>query len=254
MLRSRIIPILLVRNNGLVKTLNFSNDVYVGDPLNAVRIFNEKKSDELVILDIDASTKKSEPNFSLISNWAAECRMPLCYGGGITNKDDALKILSLGVEKISISSSAIKKPVLIDEIASLAGSQSVVVTIDVKKKFLKGYKIFTSNGTIQHDIDLLDYLKIAQDYGAGEIVINNIDRDGTMIGPDYNLIDKVYNQVKIPLVVMGGFGTIDEISLLFNKYSQIGAACGSLFVFKGKNRAVLINYPRKEILGKIQQI
>ena len=135
MLRSRRIPILLVRNNGLVKTLNFSNDAYVGDPLNAVRIFNEKKSDELVILDIDASTKKNKPNFSLISNWAAECRMPLCYGGGITNKDDALKILSLGVEKISISSSAIKKPILIDEIASLAGSQSVVITIDVKKKF-----------------------------------------------------------------------------------------------------------------------
>ncbi len=251
MLRSRIIPILLVRNNGLVKTLNFSNDVYVGDPLNAVRIFNEKKSDELVILDIDASTKKNEPNFSLISNWAAECRMPLCYGGGITNKDDALKILSLGVEKISISSSAIKKPILIDEIASLAGSQSVVITIDVKKKFLKGYKIFTGNGAIQHDIDLLDFLKIAQDYGAGEIVINNIDRDGTMKGYDLDLLDHIKNSIKIPLTFLGGCGSAKDISELTKSHYPIGAGVGSLFVFKGKYKAVLINYPSKNEIKDI---
>ncbi len=251
MLRSRIIPVLLVRNNGLVKTLNFSNDVYVGDPLNAVRIFNEKNSDELVILDIDASAKKNKPNFSLISNWAAECRMPLCYGGGITNKDDALKILSLGVEKISISSSAVKNPALINEIASLAGSQSVVVTIDIKKKFLKGYKIFTGNGIIQHDIDLLDYLKIVQDHGAGEIVINNIDRDGTMKGYDLDLLDYIKDNINIPLTFLGGCGSIKDISELTKSYYPIGAGAGSLFVFKGKYKAVLINYPSKNEIKDI---
>tara|TARA_Y100000590_G_scaffold110516_1_gene126018 strand:+ start:171 stop:983 length:813 start_codon:yes stop_codon:yes gene_type:complete len=244
MLHPRIIPNLLIHNKGLVKTVNFKNPKYVGDPLNAVKIFNEKSVDELIITDIDASVNKKEPNFSLIEKLANQSRMPLCYGGGITNADQAKKIFSLGVEKIAISSSAIKNFKLISKIAESVGSQSVVVVLDVKKNFLgSNYEIYTHNGKRKTGINPVSFIDSIQSMGVGEIVINSIDRDGTMKGYDLKIIDQVRKITSLPLTVLGGAGSLDDIGDLIKKYSIIGAGAGSIFVFKGKYKAVLINYP-----------
>ncbi len=244
MLYPRIIPNLLIHNKGLVKTVNFKNPKYVGDPLNAVKIFNEKSVDELIITDIDASVNKSEPNYSLIEKLAIESRMPLCYGGGINNAEQAKKIFSLGVEKVAISSSAIKSPTIITELAESVGSQSVVVVLDVRKKYLSGnYEIFTHNGTKKTDLNPLKFINNIKKMGVGEIVINSIDRDGTMKGYDFKIIDQVRKITTLPLTVLGGAGSLDDIGELIKKYTIIGAGAGSIFVFKGKYKAVLINYP-----------
>jgi len=243
MLYPRIIPCLLIRNKGLVKTIKFKDEKYVGDPLNAVKIFNEKKADELMVIDIDATTLGREPDYKMIENIATECRMPLCYAGGIKNSTQAQKIFNLGVEKIAISSAFIENPNLITEIAHKVGRQSVVAVIDVKKKIFGGYEIYTHNGTKKIKIDLIDFIEEVQQLGVGEIVINSIDKDGTMKGYDFNLIDTIKPHISVPLTVLGGAGTLNDIGSLFNKYGIIGASAGSLFVFKGKYRAVLINYP-----------
>jgi len=245
MLRPRIIPCLLVHNKGLVKTVKFSVEKgkYVGDPINAVKIFNEKEADELMVIDIDASVESKEPDYALIEKLANESRMPLCYGGGIKNKLQAEKIFSLGIEKISISSSAIENPELIKEIADAVGSQSVVIVIDIKKKLLGGYDIYTHNGTKKHKLKLEDFITQIQELGAGEIVINSIDNDGIMKGYDIKLIEKIKPFIKVPLTVLGGAGSLDDIQKLTDKFGIIGCAAGSLFVFKGKYKAVLINYP-----------
>ncbi|WP_394210629.1 AglZ/HisF2 family acetamidino modification protein [Enterovibrio calviensis] len=243
MLRSRIIPVLLVQDKGLVKTVKFKEGKYVGDPLNAVRIFNEKEADELTVFDIDATVKGKEPDYKMIENLAAECRMPLCYGGGITSLEQALRILSLGVEKIALSSAAVENPQLISEIAAQVGRQSVVVVADVKKKLFGGYKVFTHNGNRAINVDLFDFVKQAEELGAGEIVVNNIDLDGTMKGYDENLVKQLKEIVSVPLTICGGASNLDDISHLVHQYSPIGLAAGSLFVFKGKYKAVLINYP-----------
>lgn len=247
MLHPRIIPNLLIHSNGLVKTTNFMNAKYVGDPLNAVKIFNEKSVDELIISDIDASIKQKEPNYSLIEKLANQSRMPLCYGGGITSAKQAKKIFSLGVEKIAISSSAIKNPNLITEIAESVGSQSVVVVLDIKKTFFGNrYEIFTENGTKKTGLEPVKFIKKIKLMGVGEIVINSIDRDGTMNGYDFKMIDLIRKATTLPLTVLGGAGSLEEIGNLIKKYGIIGAGAGSLFVFKGKYRAVLINYPNKK--------
>ncbi|RLV60393.1 imidazole glycerol phosphate synthase cyclase subunit [Parashewanella curva] len=243
MLRSRVIPVLLVRDKGLVKTTKFSDDKYVGDPLNAVRIFNEKEADELTIFDIDATVHGNEPDYKTIENWAAECRMPLCYGGGIKTAEQALKILSLGVEKVALSAAAINNPQLIKVIAQQVGNQSVVVVLDVKKKLFGSYKVYTHNGKKAVDIDLFDFIKTVESLGAGEIVINNIDLDGSMKGYDLSLLKKLKAAVSIPLTICGGAGSHSDLKHVISTYSPIGVAAGSLFVFKGKYRAVLINYP-----------
>lgn len=253
MLRSRIIPCLLVQNKGLVKTVNFKDPKYVGDPINAVRIFNEKEVDELTIFDIDASAKKREIDFKSIENWASECRMPLCYGGGIKTVDQAQRVFSLGVEKVALSSSAIENPQLISDIAAKVGSQSVVVVLDVKKKFLGGYDTTILNGRKSTGKSPFDLAKQFEELGAGEVVINNIDKDGTMMGYDLALVDKVRQITSGPLTILGGAGHLDDIDELINKHKIIGACAGSLFVFKGKYRAVLINYPSKEEKSSFQQ-
>ncbi len=243
MLRSRVIPVLLVRNKGLVKTIKFTDDKYVGDPLNAVRIFNEKEADELIILDLDATSKGIEPDYKTIETWAAECRMPLCYGGGIKTLQQALKILSLGVEKVALSSAILDRPSLVKEIASQVGNQSVVAVLDIKKNLFSRYKIFTHNATKQFKGDLFDIIEELEELGIGEIVINNIDLDGTYEGYDMSLLSKLKNQVKVPLTYLGGASDINNLKDTISEYSPIGVAAGSLFVFKGKYRAVLINYP-----------
>lgn len=247
MLRPRIIPCLLLRDNGLVKTVQFGDSKYIGDPLNAVRIFNEKEVDELIVLDIDATSLGREPDYELIENLAAECRMPLCYGGGIRSLEQVSRIIGSGVEKVAISAEAQIRPQFISEVASRVGSQSVVVVLDVKKRGLLGrFTIYTHNGNRRADVDLLKCVKQIEDFGAGEIVINSIDLDGVMSGYDESLIEKVRNETSLPLTVLGGAGSLDDISKLFARFGIIGAAAGSLFVFKGIYKAVLINYPNKQ--------
>jgi cyclase len=244
MLRPRIIPCLLIHDKGLVKTVNFKNPKYVGDPINAVRIFNEKEVDELMVIDIDASRKKLEPDFQAIEYIAAECRMPLCYGGGIKDSLQAQRILSLGVEKIALSSVAVENPDLISEIADIVGNQSVVVVLDVRKHRITGkYEVYIYNGQKSTGLNPFDFAKKMEAAGAGEIVINSIDNDGVMKGYDLDLIDKIRKSVTVPVTVLGGAGSLQDIGQLIKKYGTIGAAAGSLFVFKGIYRAVLINYP-----------
>jgi imidazole glycerol-phosphate synthase subunit HisF len=243
MLRPRIIPCLLVHESGLVKSVQFKNYKYIGDPINAVRIFNEKQSDELMLIDIDATVNKNEPNYKLIQNIASECRMPLCYGGGIKNVEQAQNIFSLGVEKIALSSILTEKPKLIAEIASKVGSQSVVAVLDIKKKMFGGYELHTHNGRKSTGINPIEFVKKIEELGAGEIVINSIDQDGMMNGYDLKLVELIRNSTSLPLTVLGGAGSMTDIGNLIQNYGIIGAAAGSLFVFKGVYKAVLINYP-----------
>ncbi|HHI92130.1 MAG TPA: imidazole glycerol phosphate synthase subunit HisF [Gammaproteobacteria bacterium] len=242
MLMPRIIPCLLVKDKGLIKTVQFKDPKYVGDPINAVKIFNEKEVDELIVLDVGATANNNEPDYKMIENLANECRMPLCYGGGITTADQAQKILSLGVEKVALSSSAVNDPGLIYEIAARTGSQSVVIVLDVKKKVFGGFDIYTHNGRNKVKIDLLEFVRNIQKMGAGEIVINSIDNDGRMRGYDFNLINKVKPVIEVPMTILGGAGSVDDIRQAVQNYGIIGCAAGSLFVFKGKYRAVLISY------------
>lgn len=244
MLYPRIIPCLLVHNKGLVKTTRFKDPKYVGDPINAVKIFNEKEVDELIVLDIDASVKKQEPDYKLIENLAVECRMPFCYGGGIKTIEQAQRIFSLGVEKIAVSSLAVENKMVIADLVEKVGSQSVVVVIDVKKKFLSGkYEVFIHNGTKNTGIELMQFISELEELGVGEVVINSIERDGLMNGYDLGLIKDVKNKVNIPLTVIGGAGSIQDIGEVIHQNGIIGVGAGSLFVFKGKYRAVLIHYP-----------
>lgn len=244
MLRARLIPCLLIHKGGLVKTVQFGNPKYVGDPLNTVRIFNEKEVDELMVIDIDASRHGVPPNEKLIAEMAAECRMPLCYGGGVKSADMIDRLVSLGVEKIAVSSAAVEDAGLITEAARRVGNQSIVVVIDVKASgILRRQEVVTYNGTKRTGLDPVTFARQAQDMGAGEIVINSVERDGKMQGYDLALAAKVRAATSVPLTVMGGAGTIDDVRALIAQNPVIGAAAGSLFVFKGKFRAVLINYP-----------
>lgn len=244
MLRPRIIPCLLIQNKGLVKTVKFKDPKYVGDPLNAVKIFNEKEVDELIVLDIDASVEGREPDYALIQKMAMECRMPFCYGGGISNADQAKKIIGLGVEKIALSSAAVLNPSLVKQIADEVGSQSVVVVLDVKKKLLGGrYEVWINNGRKNTGKCPIELSKVLQDLGVGEIVVNSIDADGAMKGYNFDIAEKIHKNIHVPLTILGGAGSLDDIGALINKFGIVGAAVGSLFVFKGVYKAVLINYP-----------
>lgn len=247
MLKPRIIPCLLVKNKGLVKTINFKNAKYVGDPINAVRIFNEKEVDELMVLQIDAFSNNAEPDFKMIENLAAECHMPLCYGGGIKTPEQALRIISLGVEKVAISSAAVEHPELVSSIARKAGSQSIVVVVDVKKKPIgEKYEVQIYNGEKGTGKCPLEFARQLELLGAGEIVINSIDNDGVMKGYDLALIEKIREFITVPMTALGGAGTLNDIGQLIGNYGIIGAAAGSLFVFKGVYNAVLINYPNRK--------
>lgn len=246
MLRPRITPCLLLHNGGLVKTVQFGNPKYVGDPINAVRIFNEKEVDELIVADIDATTQNREPDYSLIANLAAECRMPFCYSGGVKTVEQVERIISLGVEKVALSSAAIQKTNIITESAHRVGNQSIVVVLDVKKTgLLRRYELFTHNGTRSTGLNPVEFAKKAEDLGAGEILINSIERDGEMKGYDFALVEQIRNSVSLPVSVLGGAGSLADVEELIRRYGIIGAAAGSLFVFKGKFRAVLIQYPTR---------
>lgn len=246
MLRPRIIPSLLVHQGGLVKTVGFSQARYVGDPINAVRIFNEKEADELAVFDIDATVQAREPDYRLIERLAAECRMPLCYGGGVTTVAQAKRISGLGVEKVAVSAAAVRDPSLISRMADAIGRQSVVAVLDVKaKKSLwgKGYELVTHNAKVRHAPDPLAFAAEMVRLGAGELIVNVVDRDGCMQGYDLALAKSLRTAVPIPLTFLGGAGTHEHLMQLFQACGVVGAAAGSLFVFKGPYKAVLINYP-----------
>jgi cyclase len=246
MLRPRVIPCLLIHQGGLVKTQEFKTPKYVGDPINAVRIFNEKEADELMVIDIDATVNGVEPDFKLIKKLAAECRMPLCYGGGVTTAEQAARLVDMGVEKVATSAAAITNPTLLTEMAVAVGGQSVVAVLDVRKRkglFAKGYEVTTRNAKTAHKHDLFTLIRQFQDAGAGEIVINSVDRDGLMQGYDLDLASQVKSALNAPVTFLGGAGSLEHLGELISRVGVVGAAAGSLFVFKGKYRAVLINYP-----------
>jgi cyclase len=251
--RARIIPCLLVRGGGLVKTRRFADDKYVGDPINAVRIFNEKEADELIVVDIDATAEGREPNYAMIENLAAECRMPLCYGGGISNVEQAKRIMGLGVEKVSLSAAAIARPSLITELASQVGAQSVVVVLDVKKKMLGGYRAYVRNGRVDAKISPVEFAREAETLGAGEIVLNAIDHDGMMDGYDLTIASQVRAATRLPLTLLGGAGSLAHMHEAVQRLGTIGLAAGSFFVFKGQYRAVLISYPSNAERTALQQ-
>ena len=247
MLRPRIIPCLLVHLGGLVKTVGFKEPKYVGDPINAVKIFNEKEADELIVLDIDATANNVEPDYKMIANLAAESRMPLCYGGGVRTPEQAKRIVGLGVEKVAISSAAVLDSSLISRIAEEIGRQSVVIVIDVKKRMLsKEYDVWINNGKQNTKLNALEFAVQAAKLGAGEIVVNAIEHDGKMKGYDITLATRLREVVNIPITILGGAGSLGDMQALFAKCGVVGAAAGSLFVFKGVYKAVLISYPNSQ--------
>jgi len=245
MLRSRIVPCLLLSGEGLVKTERFKTRKYVGDPLNAVKIFNEKEVDELTFLDIDATAMRREPNYAMLRTIAIESRMPLTYGGGVASVAQAERIISLGFEKVSISAAALARPELIAEMAGAIGSQSVVVTVDAKRDVLRfGYSVYSHNGSVKHDVKLFEFCRQAVSLGAGEIVVNSIERDGIMSGYDLDLARRVRAAVDTPVSFVGGAGNVEHMQALIDAVGVVGAAAGSMFVFRGQFKAVLISYAR----------
>ena len=251
MLNPRLIPTLLIHNGGVYKTIRFKDPTYIGDPINIVRIFNEKYVDEIMVMDIDATVKNSEPNYGMIEKIASECRMPLCYGGGIKNKDQASRIFDLGVEKVAFSSKALENPELLTEVSIEVGSQSIVAVLDVKKTTFSGWQLRTHNGKEKSSVKPFEFIKNLRDIGVGELVVNSIDREGTMSGYDFDLIGDIRKLTDLPLTVIGGAGSYNDIKDLIAEFGIIGAAAGSLFVFRGKFRAVLINYPTIDQKNKI---
>jgi len=242
-LRNRVIPTLLIQEEGLVKTFKFNTPKYVGDPLNAIKIFNDKEVDELIVLDIDASQLNRGPNYGLIEQFASECFMPLCYGGGIRTLEQAKKLFSLGIEKISIQSEAYTSLGFIKKLSDIFGSQSIVVMLDIKKNWMGSYKLYSSRSHKILDKDWLEFLQSVVEMGAGEVVINSVDRDGTLSGIDLDLIKMASEIVNIPIIASGGVGSLNDIKLAVDNGAS-AVAVGAYFVFKGPRQAVLITYPK----------
>jgi cyclase len=250
-LRPRVIPVLLLRGEGLYKGVQFKDHKYVGDPINAVKIFNEKDADELIFLDIAATKENRTLCLDFIEKVADESFMPFTVGGGIRNVKDIQKVLHAGAEKVSINTAAVKNPVFIEEASTLFGSQSVVVSIDVKKRWGSSYRVYTHAGSRATKLDPVRWAIRVAELGAGEILINAIDRDGMMNGYDLELITLVANAVNVPVIACGGAGTVKDFSDAVYIGGASAAAAGSLFVFHGRRRAVLINYPTDEELGDL---
>ncbi|GJM33475.1 MAG: putative imidazole glycerol phosphate synthase subunit hisF2 [Saprospiraceae bacterium] len=251
MISYRVIPVLLLHEKGLVKTTKFKKPIYVGDPINAIKIFNEKEVDELVFLDIDASKKNRGPDFSLLEQIASECFMPLGYGGGISTIEQVNRIFNIGIEKVIFNSSALSNPKLISEVAKTAGNQSVVVSIDVKKNWLGKKIIYSHSGTKVPKLSLTEFARKMQEFGAGEIIINAVDQDGMMNGYDLELIKEVAEAVEIPVVACGGASNIQNLREAVAMGKASAVAAGSLFVFYGPHKAVLINYPSQDKLKSV---
>jgi cyclase len=250
MLKHRVIPALLLHNGGLVKTLKFKSPKYVGDPINAIRIFNEKQVDELLVLDIKASKIGVEPNYALIEEFAGECFMPLAYGGGVTNVEQAARLFGLGVEKICLQTAALKDFSLVNRLAERFGSQSVMVSVDVKRNWLGKAQVFSAAGGKARSEPWLELARRLVDCGAGEVLLNAVDRDGTLAGPDLELIREAAVALPVPLIAVGGVSSLADIKAVV----EVGAsavAAGAFFVFHGPHRAVLITYPKYQELESL---
>lgn len=250
MLKHRLIPCLLLKNGGLVKTTKFANPKYVGDPINAIRVFNTKEVDELMVVDIEASRLNKEPNYSLIEQFAGECFMPLSYGGGIRTVEQASRIFKLGVEKVSIQTAAIEDLDLVRKLADRFGSQSVVVSVDVKRDWLQRPHLYNSSTGKNNSLNWLSFTKQAVEAGAGEILLNAVDKDGTLSGPDLNLIQLASKEISAPLIAIGGISSLQDIKSAVNAGASAVAA-GAFFVFHGPHKAVLITYPQYQELESL---
>jgi cyclase len=250
MFQARVIPSLLLRGNGLVKTKKYKDAVYIGDPVNAVRIFSDKEADEIVILDIDASRLGHEPNYELIAEMAGEAFMPVSYGGGVRSLEQIRRLIRSGVEKVVINTQATESTNLIREAVDVFGSQAIVGAVDVRRKFLGGYSVVAKSATVTTDLNLQAHIQSLVQAGVGELFINDVDRDGTMAGYDLDLV-RVVAKAPVSVVVCGGAGTIKHLSQAVHDGGASAVAAGSMFVFHGKHRAVLINYPKSHELEMI---
>jgi imidazole glycerol-phosphate synthase subunit HisF len=243
MYRARVIPCLLLRGHGLVKTRKFKDPVYVGDPVNAVRIFSDKEVDELVLLDIEASRLGREPDYELIAEIAGECFMPVAYGGGVRTLEQVRRLIRSGVEKVVINSAATESTQVITDAAQVFGSQAVVAAVDVKRSLLGAYKVMAKAASLETRLKLEEHVQALVRAGAGEIFLNSVDRDGMMAGYDLDLVRAVAAKTSVPLVVCGGAGHVEHLRQAVQEAGASAVCAGSMFVFHGKHRAVLINYP-----------
>lgn len=247
----RIIPCLLLRDNGLVKTIKFKKSTYIGDPINAVKIFNEKEVDELVFLDIDATNDKKAPPYELIQDIATECFMPFCYGGGITSVDQIRQIIASGAEKVAINTAAFKNPALIQEAAKIFGSSTIVVSVDYKKNLFGKQQVYISGGKKSTGKHPVEYAKEMEQLGAGELFLNSIENDGVMNGYDIEMLRSVTDAVSIPVIACGGAGGNEHFKQAFQEGNASAVAAGSVFVYQGKKRGVLISYPSSQEIKEI---
>ncbi len=248
--KTRVIPVLLLRGKGLVKTLRFKDPKYIGDPINSVRIFNEKEVDELVFLDITATPEGRGPDFELLADIASEAFMPMAYGGGITTLEQVQRIFALGFEKVVIDTAAYTSPQLIREAVAVFGSQSIVGCIDVRRTFLGRYELSSHSAKTKQPFELKEYVQELERLGVGEIIVNAVDRDGTLSGYDLKLIREVSSVVSVPVVACGGASGVNDFAAAVHEGGASAVAAGSLFVFVGPHRAVLINYPARAELAK----
>ncbi len=250
MLQTRVMPCLLVLDGALVKTVRFKDPHYIGDPINAIRIYNEKEVDELIVLDIGATPGHNGPPFQLLSEITNECFMPMCYGGGIRSVDEIRKIFALGVEKVALNSIAADDPSFVKRVSAEFGRQSIVVSVDARKTG-HGYDVFTRGGRQPTGEEVVAYARRMESLGAGELLLTSIDRDGTMEGFDVELVRSVTACVRIPVIACGGAGSLKDIKTVVHQGKASAAALGSLAVFHGQNRAVLIGFPRRTDLVRL---
>lgn len=251
MLRTRVIPVLLLKDQVLVKTVNFKKPGYIGDPINTCRIFNELEVDELSFLDITASSEKRGPNLEILKEISSECFMPLSYGGGISSLGQAESVFKIGFEKVILNTASLVKPELITEISRIFGSQAVVVAIDVKKNFWGKYQVHGLNGTENHKYDPVEWALKVEELGAGEILLTSIDQEGTWKGFDIELVKKVSQHCTIPVIAHGGAGNLDHIKDVVKSAGASAVALGSMVVYQQKDMGVLVNFPDREELTKV---
>ena len=248
-MRPRIIPILLIDQRRLVKTIGFRNPNYLGDPINTIRLFNELEVDEIIVLDI--TRKTNEIDFEYLKTLTTECFMPFTYGGKINRLKDISNLLKIGIEKVSINSKGLQSPNFLSEAVKEFGGSTIVASIDVKKSFLGNYKIYSSNGKKKQPVSVTDWIQRCCDMGVGEILINSIDRDGKMVGYDFELISKITNLNNVPIVIAGGAKNLKDHKIAKEKYNISGTAAGSMFVYHNRKESILINYPSRNEINKV---
>lgn len=251
MLRVRVMPCLLLRRGALVKTTAFREPSYVGDPVNAVHIFNEKEVDELIVLDIAATPDASPPAFSVIEEIAGEAFMPVAYGGGLGSLEDVKRVLAAGMEKVVINTRAFEDPAFVSQVAAEYGSQAVVVSIDARRRERGGYEVYVRGGTQATGLDPAEHARRMEERGAGEIMITSVERDGTMQGYDLDLIGAVSRAVGVPVIASGGAGSVEDLGRAVREGGAAASAAGAMFVYYGRNRAVLINFPDRARLDAV---